>query len=82
MPYFRKIPAAIFFKVANRSHVEAVEASNQRSDEDLALHLSCAKCPSLAVFLVNSAPQRGHTDFDEVPDFSRWCLRRLLNVEN
>ena len=66
---------AIFsLKVAaekDRTGKEVVGASDQRSDEDLALHLSCAKCPSLAVFLVNSAPQRGQTDFDEVPDFSR-----------
>ena len=58
------------------------DRSDQRSEEARALHLSCAKCPSLAVFLVNSAPQRGQTDLEEVPDFSRWCLRRLLNVEN
>ena len=67
--------AIISLKVAAEKKIqtgkEVVGASNQRSDEDLALHLSCAKCPSLAVFLVNSAPQRGQTDFDEVPDFSR-----------
>lgn len=46
------------------------------------LHLSCAICPLRAVVLVNSAPQRGQYDFVAVPDFSRWCLSRLLNVEN
>ena len=50
--------------------------------EERGLHLSWAKWPSRAVFLVNSAPQRWQTDFCDVPDFSRWCLRRLLNVEN
>lgn len=45
------------------------------------LHLSWAMCPFRAVVRVNSAPQRGHTDFAAVPDFSRWCRRRLLKVE-
>jgi hypothetical protein len=35
------------------------------------LHLSCAMCPFRAVVRVNSAPQRGQTDFAAVPDFSR-----------
>lgn len=48
----------------------------------LCLHLSCSMCPLRAVVLVNSAPQLGHVDFAAWPDFSRWCRRRLLNVEN
>ena len=46
------------------------------------LHLSCAKWPFRAVVRVKTAPHLGHSDFAAVPDFSRWCLRRLLNVEN
>ena len=47
-----------------------------------ALHLSCRRCPLRAVVLVNSAPQLGQDDFVAWPDFSLWCLSRLLNVEN
>lgn len=52
------------------------------SDALRGLHLSCAMCPFLAVVRVNSAPHRGQMLLDAVPDFSRWCRRRLLNVEN
>lgn len=31
---------------------------------------------------VNTAPHTGHSAFATTPDFSRWCRRRLLNVEN
>lgn len=46
------------------------------------VHLSWAKWPLRAVVLVNSAPHRGQYDFVAVPDFSRWCLSKLLKVEN
>lgn len=46
------------------------------------VHLSCARCPFLAVVLVNSAPHLGQYDFADVPDFSLWCRSKLLNVEN
>lgn len=36
----------------------------------------------MAVVRVNSAPHLGQYDFAAVPDFSRWCLNKLLNVEN
>lgn len=52
------------------------------SDGLRGLHLSCAMCPFLAVVRVNSAPHRGHVLLEAVPDFSRWCRNRLLNVEN
>lgn len=45
-------------------------------------HLSCAKWPLRAVVRVNSAPHLGQYDLAAVPDFSRWCRRRLLKVEN
>ena len=35
------------------------------------LHLSCAKCPFLAVVRVNSAPQFGHIALVACPDLSR-----------
>jgi hypothetical protein len=35
----------------------------------------------MAVLRVNTAPHRGHVDFDAVPDFSRWCRSKLLWVE-
>jgi len=46
------------------------------------LHFSWAMWPFLAVVRVNSAPQLGQTDFVAAPDFSRWCRKRLLKVEN
>jgi hypothetical protein len=52
------------------------------SDDLRGLHLSCAIWPFRAVVRVNSAPHRGQVLFDAVPDFSRWCRKRLLNVEN
>ena len=52
------------------------------SDGLRGLHLSCAMCPFLAVVRVNSAPHRGQELLEAVPDFSRWCRSRLLNVEN
>lgn len=46
------------------------------------VHLSCARWPLRAVVRVNSAPHLGQLDLDAVPDFSRWCLSKLLKVEN
>ena len=51
-------------------------------DSRTPLHFPCAICVFLAVDRVNTAPQWGHSDFAAAPDRSRWCLRRLLNVEN
>lgn len=55
---------------------------HEASDALRGLHFSCAMCPLRAVVRVNSAPQRGQYDLAAVPDFSRWCRSRLLNVEN
>jgi hypothetical protein len=46
------------------------------------LHFPWAICPFLAVVLVKTVPQYGHSDFVAVPDFSLWCRSKLLNVEN
>ena len=46
------------------------------------LHLSWRRWPFLAVVRVNSAPQLGQVALAAWPDFSRWCLSRLLKVEN
>lgn len=46
------------------------------------VHLSCATWPFRAVVLVNSAPHLGQYDLEAVPDFSLWCRKRLLKVEN
>ena len=46
------------------------------------LHLPWATWIFRAVVRVNTAPQIGHSAFATTPDFSRWCLKRLLKVEN
>ena len=46
------------------------------------LQLPLARCVSLAVTRVNSPPHWGHSTFFALPDFSFWCLFRLLHVEN
>lgn len=45
------------------------------------LHLPFFWWRFLAAARVNSVPQSGQVAFVAWPDFSRWCLKRLLNVE-
>ena len=46
------------------------------------LHLPCATWIFRAVVRVNTAPHTGHSALATTPDFSRWCRKRLLKVEN